>query len=237
MKPAIIIRSPGGVLLVAIVVVACSGRVAACGQAPRPAAAGQAGQEIQLPKPQTDGKMSVERAIATRRSVRQFAPGALTWAEIGQLAWAGQGITDAAGIKRAAPSAGALYPMELYIFTAEGVFHYLPKTHQATRVMTGDQRPALSAAALNQESIKQAPCVIVLAAVPERTRPKYKDRTPRYIAIEAGHIGENVLLEATALGLAGVPIGAFTDEKVGAVLGLKSGEEPIYILAIGHAGQ
>ena len=195
----------------------------------------QAGSEIQLPKPQTDGKMSLERALATRRSVREFSSEPLTLAEIAQLAWAGQGITDPASGKRTAPSAGALYPMELYFFTADGVFHYRPKTHTADKVDAADRRADLSAAALGQASIKQSPCVFVLTAVPERTLPRYKDRTPRYIAIEAGHIGENVLLQAYALGLVGVPIGAFTDEKVGAVLGLKTGEEPIYILAVGKA--
>jgi SagB-type dehydrogenase family enzyme len=198
------------------------------------AQAPQQPRDIQLPTAQTDGKVSVERAIATRRSVREFAPTALSTAEIGQLAWAGQGITDAAGVKRAAPSAGALYPMEMYFFTPDGVFHYLPKTHSLVSVADVDRRAALSDAALAQTSIRQSPCVVVLTAVPERTKPRYKDRTPRYIAMEAGHIGQNVLLEASALGLAAVPIGAFTDEKVGQVLQLKAGEEPMYIIAVGR---
>jgi SagB-type dehydrogenase family enzyme len=191
-------------------------------------------QEIQLPKPQTDGLVSVERAIATRRSVREFAAAPLTWAEMAQLAWAGQGITDAAGIRRAAPSAGALYPIELYLFTSEGVFRYVSKTHQAIRVATGDRRPALADAALGQESIRKAPCVIVLTAVVERMRPKYRDYTPRFIAIEAGHIAQNVLLQACALGLVAAPIGALADDKVARVLSLKPDEEPIYIMAIGR---
>jgi SagB-type dehydrogenase family enzyme len=208
--------------------------VAPTREGPDAFAAPQIGQDIQLPKVLADGKMSVERAISTRRSVREFSTEPLTLADISQLTWAGQGITDAAGIKRAAPSAGALYPMELYFFTADGVFHYRPKTHTAAKVDSADRRTDLSAAAPDQASIKRAPCVFVLTSVPERTLPKYKARTPRYIAIEAGHIGQNILLEASALGLVGVPVGSFTDEKVAQVLGLKAGEEPIYILAVGR---
>ncbi len=194
----------------------------------------QSATEVQLPKPRTDGRVSLERTLAMRRSVRSFAAGALTWTEIGQLAWAGQGITDPAGIKRTAPSAGALYPMEMYFFTPDGVFHYLPAKHALVRTIGSDRRAALAAAALAQAAIQQAPCVVVLTAVPERTRTKYRDRTPRYIAMEAGHIAENVLLQAYALGLVGVPIGAFTDERVGQVLELKAGEEPMYIIAVGR---
>jgi len=194
----------------------------------------QSATEVQLPKPRTDGRVSLERTLAMRRSVRSFAAGALTWTEIGQLAWAGQGITDPAGIKRTAPSAGALYPMEMYFFTPDGVFHYLPAKHALVRTIGGDRRAALAAAALAQAAIQQAPCVVVLTAVPERTRTKYRDRTARYVAMEAGHIAENVLLQAYALGLVGVPIGAFTDERVGQVLELKAGEEPMYIIAVGR---
>lgn len=194
----------------------------------------QSARDVQLPKPQTDGHVSFERTLVMRRSVRTFGAGALGWTEIGQLAWAGQGITDPAGIKRTAPSAGALYPMEMYFLTRDGVFHYLPAKHALVKTIGADRRAALAAAALGQASIQQAPCVVVLTAVPERTRTKYKDRTPRYIAIEAGHIAQNVLLQAYALGLVGVPIGAFTDEKVGQVLELKTGEEPIYIIAVGR---
>jgi SagB-type dehydrogenase family enzyme len=218
-----------------VMILSLLGAVVVAGAQPaKPSTGVQQPEEIQLPKPQTDGRMSVERAILARRSVREFAAGTLTWAEIAQLAWAGQGITDAAGIKRAAPSAGALYPMEMYFFTADGVFRYLPKKHTAVKVADTDRRAALSAAALAQASIRQSPCVIVLTAVPERTRPKYRDRTPRYIAMEAGHIGQNVLLQASALGLVGVPIGAFSDDKVAQVLELKAGEEPMYIIATGR---
>jgi SagB-type dehydrogenase family enzyme len=197
-------------------------------------AASQTGQEIRLPKAATDGKMSLERALVARRSLREFSSVALTLSEIGQLAWAGQGIRDAAAGWRTAPSAGALYPMELYYLTVEGLFHYQPRSHTAIKRGASDLRAELAAASLGQASVTQAPCVFVLTAVPASTERRYRARTPRYIAMEAGHVGQNILLQAVALGLGGVPIGAFTDEKVAKLLGLGAGEEPLYILAVGR---
>jgi SagB-type dehydrogenase family enzyme len=110
------------------------------------------------------------------------------------------------------------------------------KTHQAIRAATGDRRPALADAALGQESIQKAPCVIVLTAVAGRMRPKYADYTPRFIAMEAGHIAQNVLLQARALDLVAVPIGAFFGDGVARVLDLRPDEEPIYIMAVGRPG-
>lgn len=199
-----------------------------------PAASVATATPIALPPPQTRGQVSLEEALSRRRSIRELTPDPLTRAEIGQLLWAAQGVTDAEG-RRTAPSAGGLYPLELYAVTGETVFHYLPATHAIRPVRDGDVRPRLRSAAYDQAPVGEAPLVVVVAAVPARTAAKYGvDRARRYVDLEAGHAAQNLLLEAVALGLAGVPIGAFDDGRVADALGLPAGEEPRYLLAIGH---
>jgi len=190
-------------------------------------------QAIQLPPPATQGKMSLEEALAARRSVREFTREPLPTAVISQLLWAAQGITGRGGL-RTAPSAGALYPLELYVATAEGLFHYERRGHRLLRAAEEDPRPALQYAALDQPSVGEAPAVFVITAVRARTEGKYGTaRTPRYIHMEAGHAGQNLLLQATALGWAGVPVGAFDDERVRRALTLPQGEEPLYLIPVG----
>ncbi|MCK4340324.1 MAG: SagB/ThcOx family dehydrogenase [Phycisphaerae bacterium] len=189
-----------------------------------------------LPPLVLKGRMSLEEAIATRRSVREFGDKLLTLEQLSQLCWAGQGITDPRDRFRAAPSAGALYPIELYIVTANGVDHYEPKNHLLERRLVGDVRCSLQRATLDQEAISNAPACVVVAAVVQRTARKYGGRAERYCFIEAGHIAQNILLQATALHLAGVPIGAFEDEKVATVLKLPKDHRVIYLLPIGHPG-
>ena len=178
--------------------------------------------------------MSLTRAIQLRRSVRAYAAEPLTLAQIGQLAWAAQGNTDPGGGKRSAPSAGALYPIELYVLTAEGVFHYRPAGHVLRPLSWEDRREALAAACLGQASVRHAPAVFVLAAVPRRTAVRYGERATRYIAMEAGHIAQNLLLQAVALNLAAAPIGAMVDAQVDQVLELPAGEQSLYVVPVGR---
>jgi len=178
--------------------------------------------------------MSVEEALRRRRSVREFREKLLTDQELSQLLWAAQGITDAAGL-RTAPSAGALYPLELYVSTPQGFYRYEPRGHRLRRSADGDLRPAIYRAALEQEAIRQAPAVLVIAAVYERTAFKYgQARAPRYVHVEVGHAAQNVLLEAVALGLGGVPIGAFDDLALQKALGLPADHKPLYLIPVGH---
>jgi SagB-type dehydrogenase family enzyme len=178
--------------------------------------------------------MPLEEALAQRRSVRSFQDTALSLAELGQLLWAAQGLTDQRGF-RTAPSAGALYPLELYVTTAEGVFHYSAQHHHLEAVSTHDVRPALYQAALRQKAVQQAPAVFVVTAVYERTAAKYgAERSPRYVHLEAGHAAQNLLLEAVALGLGAVPIGAFEDEEIQSVLGLPPNQKPLYLIPAGY---
>jgi SagB-type dehydrogenase family enzyme len=201
---------------------------------PAPAAPLEAAREtFALPSPRLVGTLSLEAVLDQRRSHREFGDGALRDDEIGQLLWAAQGITDARAGRRAAPSAGALYPLELWFVDARGTFHYEPVGHRLARMRDGDARAAL-AGACGQPHVAMAAIDVVIAGVSARTREKYGARAERYVLLEAGHAAENLLLQATALGLAAVPVGAFDDDRVANVLSLPAGQSPLYVLSIGR---
>lgn len=194
-------------------------------------------KEIQLPQPITKGIISLEEAIAKRRSQRSFGKKELTLYQIGQLLWAAQGITERRGGYglRSAPSAGALYPMEIYALTKDGVYHYLPESH-ALEVLSGsDLRGDLCNASLGQSSVRDAPLDIVICAVYKKVTFKYRERGKRYTDIETGHIAQNIHLQAVALGLVSVPIGAFSDEEVKSILNLPADHVPLYIIPVGYS--
>ena len=178
-------------------------------------------------------RKSLEETLAQRRSVRQYTDQPLTMEEISQLLWAAQGVTRDWGA-RTAPSAGALYPLEVYVATPEGLYHYLPDGHRAEMLSQEDLRRALARAGLDQSAIHDAPAVFVIAAVYARTSGKYGKRAERYVKLEAGHVGQNILLQAVALDLGGVPIGAFHDDQVQRALGLPANYEPLYLIPVGH---
>ena len=190
-------------------------------------------EEIALAAPRLKGAMSLEETLAARRSVREFTEEKLTPEEISQLLWAAQGITAAWG-GRTAPSAGALYPLEVYVATADGLYHYVPQGHKAIVQSKADLRGALWRAGLSQNAIREAPAVFVITAVYARTAKKYGGRAERYVKLEAGHAAQNLLLQAVALDLGGVPIGAFYDDQVQSALSLPSDYEPLYLVPIGH---
>lgn len=189
---------------------------------------------IDLPEPRLKGDLSLEEALARRRSVRQYTEKELSLEELGQLLWAAQGITHPAGY-RTAPSAGALYPLEVYAVTPKATYHYEPQPHRLVVQAEGDLRPLLHQAALRQEAVLKAPAVIVITAVYARTTQKYgEQRGPRYVHLEAGHAAQNILLQAVALELGAVPIGAFYDDQVQEVLALPSDHQPLYLIPVGH---
>ena len=192
-------------------------------------------EKISLPAPITDGQNSLEKLLLDRRSVREFSDTPVSLPEIGQLLWAAQGITDARGY-RTAPSAGALYPLELYVVSLEAIYHYEPMDHSLSLVQRGDFRADLCAVALNQEAICEAPITIVITAVYERIERKYGSaRSPRYVHLEAGHAAQNLLLQAGSLNLGATPIGAFEDKEVQSVLGLAFDHEPLYLIPVGRS--
>ena len=189
---------------------------------------------LRLQAPQQKGKMSLEEALARRRSIREFTGEALTEQELSQLLWATQGLTHPDGF-RAAPSAGALYPLETYLATASGFYHSDPRGHCLVRLSDRDLRAAMYRPAGDQEALTQAPAVFVIAAVYERISCKYGTvRAPRYVYMEVGHAAQNLLLEAVALGLGGVPVGAFEDQGLQKALALPVDHRPLYLVPVGH---
>jgi len=196
-------------------------------------------ERIELPRPIAIQGDALAEVLAARRSVRQFSGEELTLAEISSLVWAGQGVTSARGF-RTAPSAGALYPLETYLAAGDsdalpaGIYHYRPQPHQLRRIKSGDHRPALARAGWGQRAIAQAPLVVVITGVLERTTIKYGQRGKRYMHMEAGHAAQNILLAAVAAGLGGVPIGAFADEEISRILERSKKETPLYLIPVGH---
>lgn len=195
---------------------------------------------ITLPPPQYDSEVSLESSINARESQRSYTAEALSMHQVGQLLWSAQGLTSNAR-RRTVPSAGAIYPLELYAIVGNvqdlvpGIYHYLPQEHCLKMLESGDKRSELAAAALNQGSIKQGAVNFVISACYERMAERYGQRARRYIDMEVGHAGQNIYLQATALGLGTVAIGAFHDELVHRTLVLSAEEVPLYIMPVGRA--
>ncbi len=196
------------------------------------------GETIALPEPRYKSQTAVEEALLKRRSVRDYKGEPLSLAEVSQLLWAAQGITNPDGF-RTAPSAGALYPLELYVVAgsvtdiAAGVYKYRIGAHELAMVAPGDKRGDLAAVALDQSCIKEAAVDLVFAGVYERTTRKYGERGIRYVYMEVGHAAQNVYLQAVSLGLGAVVVGAFEDDKVKRVVAMADDERPLYIMSVG----
>jgi SagB-type dehydrogenase family enzyme len=186
-----------------------------------------------LPEPDKNGSTPLERMIGVRRSRRDFRPEPLTIEQIGQLVWAAQGQGERSRY-RTCPSAGATYPLEVFVATPEGLFVYLPGEHTLQKLSAQDLRAALASAAWGQQFIEAAPLTLVLAARFSRTTGRYGERGVRYVYMEAGHAAQNVHLQAEALGLGSVAVGAFDDASVGGVLSLPKKFEPIYMVTVGY---
>ena len=195
-----------------------------------------------LPKPRLEGDFSLEAALLARRSVRSFQKASISLDQLGQLLWAAQGVTNSENF-RTTPSAGALYPINVYAAVGNvnglspGVYRYRSRTHDLLETGNVDKRDALCRAALIQTTIRQAPVVIVLAANFEKTTVKYGRRGFRYVLLEAGHAAQNICLQAIALRLGSVVIGAFSDAKVSRIMGLDRGYTPLYLLPHGKTAE
>jgi len=194
---------------------------------------------IKLPAPQHRGLVSVERALGTRRSVRHYNKLPLELEEASQLLWSAQGISNSRGY-RTAPSAGALYPLEVYAAIgnvtdlAAGIYKYNTREHALIETAAGDRRQDISRAALHQSYIAAAPVVLLFCTVKDRVVHKYGDRAMQYVFMEVGHAAQNVCLQAVALGLGTVVIGAFKDGDIKAAAHLAENEHPAYLIAVGR---
>ena len=193
---------------------------------------------VNLPAPRTVGDVSVEQALKDRRSLRNPAPTPLTLAEVGQLCWAAQGVTDDKG-HRTAPSAMALYPLELYVIAgtvtslAPGLYHYEPAAHSLKLVAAGDLRTALDEKAVGQGWISRAPAIFVVSGIAAKMAGM-KDRGRQFMDVEAGLAAQGFFLEATALGLGSTYVGGFKPPDARTLLGIPDSEEILAILPVGH---
>jgi SagB-type dehydrogenase family enzyme len=204
---------------------------------------GAVGDRIDLPKAATKGTMSFEEATAKRRATRSFTSDPLTLAQVGQICWAAQGITDTSGPvkKRAIPSAMALYPLHVYLVVSTGgvkdlgagVYRYIPDGHKLELVREGDHRDELTKAVGNQASVRMAPVSFVITADFRQMRARFADRAERFVDIEVGHAGQNIQLQAVALGLASVTVGMGDGAQMRAAVGAPEEHVPLYTLPVG----
>jgi SagB-type dehydrogenase family enzyme len=204
---------------------------------------------IELPKPALDSDYSLEKALSKRRSIRKYTDKPVTLEEVSQLLWAAYGITYTReglpdfvrGGFKTAPSAGARYPLEIYLVAGDvegllpGIYWYVPEGHVIHRLSDGDVRASLQAACLSQKFAGEAPVSIVWSAVYERCTEKYGERgRERYVCMDLGHSAQNVYLQCGSLGLGTCAIGAFTDESLQELIGMTEDEEPLYVMPVGR---
>lgn len=230
-------------MLLAVMLLTAAGE---CGGAAAGARAGRSGimasggeeaKRISLPPVSGEGKVSVEEALRTRRSVREYTDEQIDLMALSRLLWAAQGVTEARYGLRTAPSAGATYPLELYVATGEHLARYDPAEHDLTVMLEEDVRGALATAALGQPWVEKAPAVFVFAADVSRTAARYGERAERYVKIEVGSASENLMLQAVALGLGSVAVGAYDDAAVKRVLHLPDGQEVLLIVPVGRPAE
>ncbi|MDD4202040.1 MAG: SagB/ThcOx family dehydrogenase [Candidatus Omnitrophica bacterium] len=186
-------------------------------------------KEIKLPAPSLKGNISLEETLQTRRSIRNYSEKELSLEQISQLLWSAQGITNERGF-RTSPSAGARFPLELYLATKDGLFKYVPQENKLVQKNSKDVRKDLSA----QGFFDQAPIIVIFCAVYERVTSRYGQRGVRYVDMEVGHAAENLHLQAVSLGLGSVPVGAFNDDKAVKLLELPENEVPLYFVPVGY---
>lgn len=194
---------------------------------------------IRLPDPKYEGEHSIEWTLLHRRSARRYLRGSLSMNEVGQILWAAQGCNSARGFGTA-PSAGATFPLETFLAIGDveqltpGLYRYLRKEHAVSSIMAGDLRPELCRAALGQGCVRDGAAAIIFAAVYSRTTQRYGERGFRYVHMEAGHAQQNVYLQAAALGIGTVVVGALEDREVKRIMGMKDDEEPLSIMPLGR---
>ncbi len=203
---------------------------------------GREERQMNLPKPRLKGEVSVEEAINHRRTIRSYLSKPLTLEQLSQIFWAAQGITEDRGYKRSAPSGGALYPLDIYAVVGDngvkglkaGIYHYDPHKHAALLITEGDFREDVARTALSQMWVARAPLNLVITSEYRRITSKYGTRGERYAMIEAGHVGQNIFLQAEALGLRAGIVGAFHDNDVIRVMKISRSHEPLLILPVGY---
>lgn len=189
--------------------------------------------DMQLPAPKTAGSVSVEAALAARKVVRGFAVEVPSAADLSQLLWAAQGIVDPVSGARTTFTPGGVHALDLWVARTDGVHRYAPATHSLTRVLPMDVRRQLAQATSDADELKAAPILIVITGQPGKARPRWGDRAERMVAIEGGHAGQSLLLQAAPLGLAATPLSIVDDEAIRTALVLPKDQLPIHVIAVG----
>ncbi len=195
---------------------------------------------IKLPPPIFKSSISIEEALLRRRSIRFYKDNPLTLNEVSQILWASQGISDETYKFRTCPSAGAIYPLKLYLSVINvenlepGIYKYVPETHELIYLSKGAKRDALFEACLNQEWIKRAPLVLIICATFYKIKARYGERGIRYVFVETGHCSQNIYLQCASLNLGTVAVGAFDDEEIKRILDLPKDEFPTYLMSVGR---
>jgi len=196
--------------------------------------------KLKLPEPNLKGKLSFEEAVKRRRSVRDFSPEAVSLQDLSQILWAAQGITGEGDFGRSCPSAGALYPLEIFVAVRKverlkaGVYQYDVFQHELELIARGDRSEQLAEACLSQLFVAEAPISFIIGVDYSRITWRYGERGIRYVHFEVGHCGQNICLQATALGLGAVPIGAFWDKQVKEVVSIPENLDPLYVISVGY---
>ena len=199
-------------------------------------------EEIKLPLPKLEGKISVEEALAERRSRRAFKDNSLTIEQVSQLLWSAQGITEKTRGFRTAPSAAALYPLDIYLVVGKdkvedlkvGVYHYNPRQHSLTIILEEDQRREISQACLDKNQIEIAPVSLIITAEFSRITDRLGKQRMYFAYMEAGHVAQNVYLQVESLGLGTVSMGGIKEENVSQALNLPDQHIPLYVMPVGH---
>jgi SagB-type dehydrogenase family enzyme len=200
------------------------------------------GEVIDLPEARFKGETSLEEVLYNRHSVRRYEDKPITLEQLAQLLWAGKGINidGVSGPTKTAPSAGGLYPQELFVAAGRvdgldpGIYTYSSRNHSLEQIKRGDLRRELANAALGQSFIAEAPVSIIIAGVYERSTRKYGRRgADRYVHMDAAHSAQNIFLQAVALELGTVTVGAFNDDKMHEIIGTEQAV-PLYIMPVGH---
>jgi SagB-type dehydrogenase family enzyme len=203
-----------------------------------------AAEAVKLPPPAHKGAVSVEEALQRRRTVRHFAGRSLDLPQVSQLLWGAGGVSDPRGL-RTAPSAGATYPLEIYLVAGEhgvtglrpGVYRYRVREHALEPTAPGDRRPAVARASLNQAWMAEAPVMVVIAALFRRCTARYGERGVMYTYMEAGHVGQNLFIQAEAIGLGAGIVGAFEDRSLAQALELPRDQVPLLVMPVGYKMQ
>ena len=206
-----------------------------CGEAAKREGVNTGKNELKLPAPKTSGGLALNELLSKRRSKRSFESSELTLEQLSQMLWAAQGITDREKGFRTAPSAGALYPLETYVLREHILQHYIPASHSLERTSRDIDAGELASAASGQAFIAKAPVIFVITGDFRKTESKYGDRAERFVCMEAGHAAQNLLLQATALGLGAVTVGAIDSARVKSILKLPEEQEPLYLIPVGYS--